>query len=104
MEPGWKSPSSEICWNRVDLTSTKAGNGSGIEPPCLTVVYTLRIRPQKKKSEIHHFQVAHSPSTTELTRSTVCILRALLRCRRAAAFLPAHSVRCARPTDRKRIH
>jgi hypothetical protein len=30
MEPGWKSPSSEICWSRVDLSSTKVGNGSGM--------------------------------------------------------------------------
>jgi hypothetical protein len=29
MEPGWKSPSSAICRSRVDLSSTKAGKGSG---------------------------------------------------------------------------
>src|ERR1035438_1056147 len=49
MEPGWKSPSSAICRSRVDLSSTKGGNGSGMGPPRLKVLHTLRFRPQKMK-------------------------------------------------------
>src|ERR1035437_9348978 len=49
MEPGWKSPSSAICRGRVDLSSTKGGNGSGMGPPRLKVLHTLRFRPQKMK-------------------------------------------------------
>ncbi len=33
MEPGWKSPSWEICWSSVVLSSTKAGNGSVMGSP-----------------------------------------------------------------------
>src|ERR1017187_2817077 len=50
MEPGWKSPSSAICRSRADLSSTKAGNGSGMGPPHLQVLHTLRFRAQKMKS------------------------------------------------------
>jgi len=50
MEPGWKSPSPEICRSSADLSSIKGGSGSGMEPPCLTVSYTSRIRAQKKKT------------------------------------------------------
>jgi hypothetical protein len=33
LEPGWKSPSSEICRRIADLSSTNAESGSGLEPP-----------------------------------------------------------------------
>src|ERR1035438_322481 len=50
MEPGWKSPSSEIWRSTADLSSTKGESGSGMGPPRLTVSYTLRLKPQKKKT------------------------------------------------------
>src|SRR5580704_16107472 len=61
MEPGWKSPSSEICRSIADLSSTNGGSGSGMGPPSLKVTYTLRNREQKKQNSRFITSMSHTP-------------------------------------------
>src|ERR1035438_5615873 len=69
MEPGWKSPSSEIWRSTADLSSTKGESRSRMGPPRLRVSYSLRLKPQKKKTSDSSLPCRAHPGTHSCCRT-----------------------------------